>query len=194
MEITGRLIMVLPLQQGTGKSGTPWQKQEFIIETIEQYPKKICANLWGDKTDALQRLQIGTVVKMSFSLESREFNGKWYTDVRAWKLELADAIPAGYGQPAAPQGYAGYPPQQPAYGQMPQQNYGQMQQGYPTAAPQQYAQPVYPQQVPQTAPQQPIPAAYPTEAPVQAAPFEAYNSLPDNNLGGGEIDNDDLPF
>ena len=96
MEITGRLIMVLPLQQGTGKSGTPWQKQEFIIETIEQYPKKICANLWGDKTDALQRLQIGTVVKMSFSLESREFNGKWYTDVRAWKLELADAIPAGY--------------------------------------------------------------------------------------------------
>ena len=101
MEITGRLIMVLPLQQGTGKSGTPWQKQEFIIETIEQYPKKICANLWGDKTDALQRLQIGTVVKMSFSLESREFNGKWYTDVRAWKLELADAIPAGYGQPAA---------------------------------------------------------------------------------------------
>ena len=114
MEITGRLIMVLPLQQGTGKSGTPWQKQEFIIETIEQYPKKICANLWGDKTDALQRLQIGTVVKMSFSLESREFNGKWYTDVRAWKLELADATPAGYGQPAAPQGYAGYPPQQPA--------------------------------------------------------------------------------
>ena len=77
---------------------------------------------------------------------------------------------------------------------MPQQNYGQMQQGYPTMAPQQYAQPVYPQQVPQTAPQQPIPAAYPTEAPVQAAPFEAYNSLPDNNPGGGEIDNDDLPF
>lgn len=186
MEITGKLIMVLPMQQGTGKSGTPWQKQEFVIETIEQYPKKICANLWGDKADILQTIQPGAIVKMSFSLESREFNGRWYTDVRAWKLELADAVPAGYGQPAPQQGYQGYGQPQP-YGQpMPPQGY-QQQPAY--SAPQQpYAQ------QPQYAPQQAAPAQQPN-ANVQAANFEGYNAMPANP--GNDMpadDNDDLPF
>lgn len=87
LEVTGKLIQKLDVQSGIGKTGTSWQKQEFVIETIEQYPRKICANLWGDKIDILSSINIGDTVVMSFNLESREFNGRWYTDVRAWKIE-----------------------------------------------------------------------------------------------------------
>ena len=87
LEINGKLIQKLELQSGMSKSGSNWQKQEFVIETDEQYPKKICANLWGDKIDMLSSINIGDNVMLSFNLESREFNGRWYTDVKAWKLE-----------------------------------------------------------------------------------------------------------
>ena len=87
LEINGKLIQKLELQSGVSKSGSNWQKQEFVIETDEQYPKKICANLWGDKIDMLSSVNIGDNVTLSFNIESREFNGRWYTDVKAWKLE-----------------------------------------------------------------------------------------------------------
>jgi hypothetical protein len=93
MEIIGKLIQKLPMQSGISKTGNSWQKQEFVIETMEQYPRKICANLWGEKTAVLETLNIDDKVVMSFDLESREFNGKWYTDVKAWKLEAATANP-----------------------------------------------------------------------------------------------------
>lgn len=100
MEIIGKLLMKLPLQSGIGRTGNSWQKQEFVIETIEQYPKKVCANLWGDKLDMLETVNIGDTVKVSFSIESREFNGKWYTDVKAWKIEPATEAPVQAAQPA----------------------------------------------------------------------------------------------
>lgn len=100
MEIIGKLLMKLPLQSGIGRTGNSWQKQEFVIETMEQYPKKVCANLWGDKLDMLDTVNIGDTVKVSFSIESREFNGKWYTDVKAWKIEPATEAPAQAAQPA----------------------------------------------------------------------------------------------
>ena len=87
LEITGKLIAKLPLQSGTSSKGNTWQKQEFVIETGDQYPKKICSNLWGDKADQLNQFNIGDDIKVSFDLESREFNGRWYTDVKAWKIE-----------------------------------------------------------------------------------------------------------
>lgn len=93
MEIIGKLLQKLPVQSGIGRTGNSWQKQEFVVETIEQYPKKVCANLWGDKLDMLDKVNIGDTVKVSFSLESREFNGKWYTDVKAWKIELSTDVP-----------------------------------------------------------------------------------------------------
>ena len=93
MEIIGKLIQKLPMQSGISKTGNSWQKQEFVIETMEQFPRKICANLWGDKTAVLEVLNIDDKVVMSFDLESREFNGKWYTDVKAWKIEPVNMNP-----------------------------------------------------------------------------------------------------
>ena len=87
MQITAKLIQLLPLQTGTGKNGE-WKKQDVIVETEGQFPKKICISLWGDKADA-NLLKIGNSLSIQFDVESREYNGKWYTDVKAWKIELA---------------------------------------------------------------------------------------------------------
>ena len=96
LEITGRIVKILSAQTGAGKNGN-WVKQEFVIETSEQYPKKICCSAWGDKAEALKNYSTGDVVKVSFNLESREYNERWYTDVRAWKIEGATAAASSSG-------------------------------------------------------------------------------------------------
>ena len=85
MQITARIIQLLSLQTGTGKNGE-WKKQDVIVETDGQYPKKICLSVWGDKIKE-EILQLGSNLQFSLEIESREYNGKWYTDVKAWKVE-----------------------------------------------------------------------------------------------------------
>ena len=85
MELEGKIIQINPLQSGEGKNGT-WKKQEYIVETKSQYPKKVCVTVWGDKVDQFNLNQNEDVI-LSIELESREYNGRWYTDVRAWKAE-----------------------------------------------------------------------------------------------------------
>lgn len=88
MEITGKVIRILPEKKGTSSKGE-WQKQDFILETQAQYPKKVCISVWNNKFD-LQSMS-GKIVKASIDIESREYNERWYTDVRAWKLELMES-------------------------------------------------------------------------------------------------------
>ena len=85
MEISGTVVNLLPMQTGQGKNGT-WKKQEFILETPGQFPKKVCISLWGDKVDET-KISSGDKITASINIESREFNGRWYTDVRAWKIQ-----------------------------------------------------------------------------------------------------------
>jgi hypothetical protein len=92
MQLIAKLVLLLPLQTGTGKNGQ-WKKQDIIVETEATYPKKVCVSVWGDKIDASQ-LQPGNQLKIDFDVESREYNGRWYTDVKAWKIELAAAVPS----------------------------------------------------------------------------------------------------
>ncbi len=94
MQLTARLVQLLPLQTGSGKNGE-WKKQDIIVETDGQYPKKVCISIWGDKVNP-SILQPGATLNISFDVESREYNGRWYTDVKAWKVE-----PAGSGAPAS---------------------------------------------------------------------------------------------
>jgi len=86
MLLTAKLTQLLPIQTGTGKNGE-WEKQDIIVETNEQYPKKVCISTWGDKINKGQ-FQIGNLLKIEFDIESREFNHKWYTDIKAWKIEV----------------------------------------------------------------------------------------------------------
>lgn len=90
LEMSGKVLQVLPEQTGTGRNGQ-WIKQEFVIETQEQFPRKVCFSAWGDKASAVKNLKPGTVINVSFNAESREFNGRWYTDLRAWKIDQAQA-------------------------------------------------------------------------------------------------------
>jgi hypothetical protein len=84
MEVSGKIIDILPEKSGQSANGT-WRKQEYILETGGQYPKKVCFMAWGDKIDQFEIKQ-GDNVTVSVDLESREFNGRWYTDVKAWKV------------------------------------------------------------------------------------------------------------
>lgn len=93
MEIKGKLQIILPLVEGQGKNGV-WRKQEFVIETLDNYPKKVVIHVWGEKVDDFKKYKIGDVIICSLEISSREFNGKWYTDVRAWKIVAGDNVGA----------------------------------------------------------------------------------------------------
>jgi hypothetical protein len=87
MEIQGKVIQVLPKQSGESIRGNAWQSQSFIIETQEQYPRKVCIEIFGEDKIKNNPISLYDDVKVSFDLESREFNSRWYTSVRAWKIE-----------------------------------------------------------------------------------------------------------
>lgn len=102
LELEGKLLKKMNVQSGTSAKGT-WAKQEFVIEYQEgNYPASVCMSVWGeDKVNDLQKFNPGDKVKVSFNLSSREYNGKWYTDVRVWRMSLVTDQPA-QPAPAAP--------------------------------------------------------------------------------------------
>lgn len=93
MEITGRIILALPEISGTSKAGNPWKKREYVLETQETYPKKVHFDFFGERADQYP-LNVGDNVRLSFDIESREYNGRWFTSIRGWKAESVDAAPA----------------------------------------------------------------------------------------------------
>ena len=100
LELEGRIARKMNVQSGTTARGA-WSKQEFIFEYQEgNFPSQVCMHVWGDeKVRELDRYQVGDKVRVSFNLGSREYNGRWYTDVRVWRIEPAVAQPVQ----AAPQ-------------------------------------------------------------------------------------------
>ena len=87
MQVKGTLLQILKLESGVSKAGKEWKKQDFVIETNEQFPKKVCFTLFGDKINLIDNVTEGTEIEVFFSLESRDFNGKWYHNINAWKIE-----------------------------------------------------------------------------------------------------------
>lgn len=89
MEIEGYLLTVLPTATGVSQQGKQWTKQSFIIKTKDEYPKDIHLIMFGDVSEYkpdMNNIPIGSSVTVSFDPESREFQGRWYTDLRAWKV------------------------------------------------------------------------------------------------------------
>ncbi|MDR2125315.1 MAG: DUF3127 domain-containing protein [Prevotellaceae bacterium] len=89
LDITGKLIQKLDIQSGENARG-PWSIQNAIIETIEQYPRKICISFGGERIGDLEKITLGDKITISVNIDSREFNGKWYTTVRAWRVQSSD--------------------------------------------------------------------------------------------------------
>jgi hypothetical protein len=83
MEIKGKIIHKLDLQTGISKAGNEWRKQEYVLETLGNYPKKVKFDFFGERIEQYP-LEVGDVITVSYDIESREFNGKWYTEIRAF--------------------------------------------------------------------------------------------------------------
>ncbi len=83
MDIEGKVIIDLPLQEGISKAGNPWKKKEWVFETFGNFPKKIKIYLFGDRVNNIP-LEIGKCYLFSIDIESREFQGRWYTDVSCY--------------------------------------------------------------------------------------------------------------
>ncbi len=97
MEISGKIVQILPEKSGESARG-PWRKQEYILETQGQFPKSVCFMVWGDKIDELG-IREGQELAVSVDIESREFKGRWYTDVKAWRVAPLGAGAEGDAPP-----------------------------------------------------------------------------------------------
>ena len=109
MELTGKIIAVLPERGGISKAGNEWKIQEFVLETQEQYPRKMMFNVFGADRLAQFNIQLGEVLTVSFDIDSREYNGRWYNDIRAWKVDRNVATAPTAGAPVPPVSPAGVP-------------------------------------------------------------------------------------
>ncbi len=105
MEVSGKIIQVMPLQEGVSqRTGNPWKLQAYVLETQEQYPKKVYFEVFGEDRIKANSCNIDDIVTVSFDIESREFNGRWYTGIRAWKIQQGVVTTdAQQAQPAAGQ-------------------------------------------------------------------------------------------
>ena len=113
MDIKGKIIQKLELQSGTSKAGNPWKKQEYVLETMDSYPKKVKFDFFGDRADQYP-LEVGDIITLSYDIESREFNGRWYTDIRGFKAMKEDSNAVAPQAPYPPA--AGEPAPAPADG------------------------------------------------------------------------------
>ena len=87
MELIAKLVKKLPQEVGQGKNGQ-WVKGAFVVETEEQFPKKVCFTVWGENMiTALDAIKEDDQIKVYFSVESREYNERWYTDLKAYRID-----------------------------------------------------------------------------------------------------------
>lgn len=112
MEITGKIIAVLPANSGVStRTGNPWMSQEYVLETHDQYPRKCCFRLFGEDRIKQFNIQAGEELTVSFDIDAREYNGRWFNSINAWAVNRAVQAqqagqPAAEAQPFPPQGQA----------------------------------------------------------------------------------------
>lgn len=119
MQITGKIIAVLPSKSGVSqRTGNSWMTQEYVIETHEQYPKKCCFSVFGQEKIQNLNIQLGEEMTVSFDIDAKEHNGRWFNEVRAYAIDRINQqqsvrpmpqpqqtpqpqIPSGYQQPSS---------------------------------------------------------------------------------------------
>ena len=88
LEIEGKVLLILPEQSGTSAAGKAWVKQELVIETEDQFPKKVCVAGMGDKiVPVIKSLTVGQKVTVHINVESKEFNGRWFSNINVWRID-----------------------------------------------------------------------------------------------------------
>lgn len=111
MEFEGKVIFDLPLQEGVSKAGNNWKKKEWVAETFGAYPKRVKFTVFGENRMNSMPIELGKSYRFQVDVESREYMGRWYTDVNCFgATEIA--APAVGAAPAAA-------PSQPVFGAAP---------------------------------------------------------------------------
>lgn len=85
MELQGKIIAVLPERSGTSQRGNQWRSITYVLETQEQYPKKLAFDVTNDKIDQLN-IQFGEILTVQFDINAREYNGRWFNSINAWNV------------------------------------------------------------------------------------------------------------
>lgn len=85
MEIQGKIIVVLPERSGTSQRGNQWRSISYVLETQEQYPKKLAFDVTNDNINQLN-IQLGEILTVQFDINAREYNGRWFNSVNAWQV------------------------------------------------------------------------------------------------------------
>lgn len=101
MKFKCRMVSQGQPSEGVSQRGNSWRKKNYIVETIEQYPKKVCLSVWNDHIEEFDRIKGGEEIAVEISLSSREYNGRWYTEVLAESYDhdiLTASIPANNPQ------------------------------------------------------------------------------------------------
>jgi len=103
LSVKGTIKQILPIESGTSKAGKDWKKQHFILDTGDQYNPNLCFSLFGDdKIQIISKFEPGQEVEVYFNLSSREYNGKWFHNVDAWKVEALSQEQANQSSPPPP--------------------------------------------------------------------------------------------
>lgn len=106
MELVGKVFFKSPIEEGVSRAGRAWKKRFYVVETQDTYPRKVAFTVFGeDRVNEMEnRISEGMLVRVSFDLESREYNGRWYTSIRGWKVDkdAPGEMPAGPGDYPAP--------------------------------------------------------------------------------------------
>ena len=91
MELAGKVIAVLEPRGGVSKNGNEWKVQEYVIETHDQYPRRMCFDVFG--ADKIQQfnIQVGEELNVFFDIDALEWKGRWFNSIRAWKVERVNA-------------------------------------------------------------------------------------------------------
>ncbi|MDO4993640.1 MAG: DUF3127 domain-containing protein [Bacteroidales bacterium] len=101
MELAGKVIAVLEARGGVSKTtGNPWKMQDYVIETHEQYPRKMAFTVFGEDKINQFNIQMGEEINVFFDINGREYNGRWYNDIRAWRIDRV--VPGQEPNPANP--------------------------------------------------------------------------------------------
>lgn len=113
LELEGRIVRKMAVQSGQSARGA-WARQDFILEYQDgNFPSQVCFSAWGqDKVQELDKYQVGDAVKVAFNVRAREYNDRWYNDLRIWRIAPAGAAPAAAAPdfPQAAPSAPSYPP------------------------------------------------------------------------------------
>ncbi|MBR5394397.1 MAG: DUF3127 domain-containing protein [Bacteroidaceae bacterium] len=94
MELTGKIIAEFNERGGvSSRTGNEWKAKSYVLEVPGDYPRKLVFDVFG--VDRLQafNIQIGEMMTVHFDIDAHEYNGRWFNDVRAFRVDRGQAAP-----------------------------------------------------------------------------------------------------